>query len=245
MEKFPSRAAASCQYWSFTVKGFKNNFIEPAVCRAEGPHSVSNPQSQLPSLLQQGVPAWESGAGPAPASAPSSASVKIWWAGSRVTKTAPGDFARSTLESAQMNYSVSRAWCETLLLLGGDTARERNQHRAGGHCPLKLFKIKNQPGPTWKNPNKQTPTNPPSKKHAKKPSMRRVYVSLGWGSALSLSPHSDTSSKSKARILVVPLQESEKAQKSLFTWQSNILFLISEHFWVILLSLTFGKGICQ
>lgn len=168
MEKFPSRAAASCQYWSFTVKGFKNNFIEPAVCRAEGPHSVSNPQSQLPSLLQQGVPAWESGAGPAPASAPSSASVKIWWAGSRVTKTAPGDFARSTLESAQMNYSVSRAWCETLLLLGGDTAGERNQHRAGGHCPLKLFKIKNQPGPTWKNPNKQTPTNPPSKKTCQK-----------------------------------------------------------------------------
>lgn len=162
MEKFPSRAAVSCQYWPFTVKGFKNNFIEPAVCRAEGPHSVSDPQSQLPSPLQQGVPAWESGPGPAPASAPSSASVKIWWAGSRVTKTAPGDFARSTLESAQMNYSVTPAWCETLLL-GGDTAGEGNQHRARGHCPLQLFLIKNKPSPTWKNPNKQRkkpqPTN--------------------------------------------------------------------------------------
>lgn len=174
MEKFPSRAAASCQYWPFTVKGFKNNFIEPAVCRAEGPHSVSNPQSQLPSLLQQGVPAWESGAGPAPASAPSSAPVKIWWAGSRVTKTAPGDFARSTLESAQMNYSVIRAWCETLLLLlGGDTAGERNQHRAGGHCPLKLFKLKTsqvllektqtnkQKEPSQPTPPKNMPKNHP------------------------------------------------------------------------------------
>lgn len=166
MEKFPSRAAASCQYWPFTVKGFKNNFIEPAVCRAEGPHSVSNPQGQLPSLLQQGVPAWESGVGPAPASAPSSALFKIWWAGSRVTRTAPGDFARSTLESAQMNYSVSTARCEMLLLLGGDTAGQGNLHRAQGHCPQKLFLIKSQPGPTWKNPNKHKipqPTNPPPK----------------------------------------------------------------------------------
>lgn len=136
MEKFPSRAAASCQYWPFTAKGFKNNFTEPAVCRAEGPHSVSDAQSQRPSPLQQGGPAWESGSGPAPASAPSSASVKIWWAGSRVTKAAPGDFARSTLESAQMNYSVSAAWCETprVTQLG-----EGDQHRAGGHCPQKLF----------------------------------------------------------------------------------------------------------
>lgn len=75
--------------------------------------------------------------------------------------------------------------------------------------------------------------------------MLRLCVSLGGGPALSLSLHSDTSSKSKAGMLVVSLQESEKAQKSLFTWQSNILLKISEHLWVILLSFTFGKGICR
>lgn len=95
--------------------------------------------------------------------------------------------------------------------------------------------------------NKQTNTNnqPIRKKYAKKPPMLRVYVSRGWGSVLYLSLHSDTSSKSKAGMLVVSLQESKSAQESWFTWQSNILFLISEHLWVILPSLTFGKGICQ
>lgn len=44
---------------------------------------------------------------------------------------------------------------------------------------------------------------------------------------------------------MLSLQESEKAQKSLFTWQSNILFLRSEHLWVIFPSLTFSKGICH
>lgn len=164
MGKFLSRAAASCQYWPFTVKGFKNNFIEPAVCRAEGPHSGSDPQSQLPSLLQQGVPC-----------------LGIWcWTSSCICSFICS--SQNLMSWLQSDWNCPRWFCQkhirectdelfsqhslmsnTAAAAGGDTAGEGNQHRAGGHCPQKLFKLKTSQVPlekTQKKPRKPQATHP-------------------------------------------------------------------------------------
>lgn len=73
-KRFTSRIVnpALCQYWPFTVllqlhKALETTLFSTVVCRAEGTTSFTYPQSLLP--LLQGVTAWRSGPGPAPASA--------------------------------------------------------------------------------------------------------------------------------------------------------------------------------